>query len=218
MATDRDGRPAPPVGSKVRFNYTNGFTYEGVVTKIDPSPYITLAEDYQMFVGGRSWINMCPGDVKFNLGSMHDVVVVMKPSSPKEIKSGGIKICEREGTDFSNFLTSGTYSDLQIKCEGLTFSCHRVVVSANSPVFDAMLQNNMVEASSGTIEIRDMKPNVLKAILDCIYKNKIDIKDLKDDPDFVMESLAAAEMYNMARSARTRSVTSWPLTTSSCPW
>ena len=43
MATDRDGRPAPPVGSKVRFNYTNGFTYEGVVTKIDPSPYITLA-------------------------------------------------------------------------------------------------------------------------------------------------------------------------------
>ena len=61
----------------------------------------------------------------------------------------------------------------------------------------------MVEASSGTIEIRDMKPSVLQAILDCIYQNKIDtnvlIDDDADDPDFAMELLAAAEMYDMSR-------------------
>ena len=100
---------------------------------------------------------------------------------------------------FSHFFTSGTYTDLQIKCKDKTFSCHRVVVAAKVPVFNAMLQNNMVEASSGTIEIRNMKSSVLKAILDCIYKNKIDAKDLKDDPDFAMEILAAAEMYDMSR-------------------
>ena len=61
-----------------------------------------------------------------------------------------------------------------------------------------MLQSNMVEARSGIIEIRDMKPNVLKAILDCVYKNRIDTKDLKDDPDFAMELLAAADMYDLS--------------------
>jgi len=74
-----------------------------------------------------------------------------------------------------------------------------VLVAAKCPVFYAMLQNNMVEASSGTIEDRDMKPTVLKAVLDSIYKNKIDAKDLKDDPDFAGDLLAAAEMYNMTR-------------------
>ena len=44
-----------------------------------------------------------------------------------------------------------------------------------------------------------MKPSVLKAVLDSIYKNKIDIKDLKDDSDFAGDLLAAAEMYNMSR-------------------
>ena len=62
-----------------------------------------------------------------------------------------------------------------------------------------MLQINMVEASSRTVEIRDMKPNILKTILNCIYQNKIDTKILIDDPDFAMELLAAAEMYNMSR-------------------
>ena len=105
----------------------------------------------------------------------------------------------REGTDFSNFLTSGTYSDLQIKCADKTFSCHRVIIAAKSPVFDAMLQNNMVEASSGTIEVRNMKPSVLRALLDCIYKNKIDTDDLKEDPAFAGDLLAAAEMYDLTR-------------------
>ena len=100
---------------------------------------------------------------------------------------------------FSNFLTSGTYSDIQIKCEGQSFSCHRVVIAAKSPMFDAMLQNLMVEASSGTIEIRDMKASVLQAILEWIYKNKIETKDLKDDFDFAEDLIAAAKMYNMTR-------------------
>ena len=100
---------------------------------------------------------------------------------------------------FSNFLTAGIASDLQIKCEGQSFSCHRLVVAANSPVLAAMLQSNMVEASSGTIEISDMKPSVLQAILEWIYKNRIETKDLKDDFDFAEDLIAAAKMYNMTR-------------------
>ena len=79
------------------------------------------------------------------------------------------------------------------------FSCHRLVVAANSPVLAAMLQSNMVEASSGTIEISDMKPSVLQAILEWIYKNRIETKDLKDDFDFAEDLIAAAEMYDLSR-------------------
>ena len=37
-----------------------------------------------------------------------------------------------------------------------------------------MLQTNMIETGSGSIEIRDMKPGVPRVALEFIYRNKID--------------------------------------------
>ena len=190
---DRDGNPAPPVGSKVRFTPSHSFgsTCEGVVTGVGQDS-ITFAEE--IMVNGK--LQFQTGVHCHFLRGIRNMVVI---EPPKVVRSDDLKICEREGIDFSDFLLSGTYSDLQIKCQDQTFSCHRVVIAAVSPVFDAMLQNNMVEASSGTIEIRNMKPNVLKAVLECIYKNKIDAKNLKDDFNFARDLLAAAEMYDLTR-------------------
>ena len=101
--------------------------------------------------------------------------------------------------DMTNFLTTGNYSDIQLKCEDQTFNCHRVHLAGKFPVFDALLHIDMVVASSGCIEIRNMKPRILNAVLEFIYSNKIETKKLRDDPDFAGDLLAAAEMYDMPR-------------------
>ena len=120
-------------------------------------------------------------------------VVVVEPATSDDDKS-----CGTEGIDFSDFLTSGTFSDVQIKCENQKFNCHRLLLAAKSPVFKAMLQNNMAEARSGLIEVNDMKPSVLKALLEYIYMNTIKADMYtQDDPTFEVELLAAAEMYKL---------------------
>ena len=58
---------------------------------------------------------------------------------------------DSKGINFSNFFTSGNYSDVQIKCEDQTFNCRL----PSTQVLDTMLQNNMVMARSGLIEIRN---------------------------------------------------------------
>ena len=53
MATDRDGYPFPPVGSKVRFKHTLfECSFEWVITKLNQT-YLTLAKNYKHFVSGE---------------------------------------------------------------------------------------------------------------------------------------------------------------------
>ena len=53
------------------------------------------------------------------------------------------------GNDFSHLLHSHTYSDFKIIVSGKTIFVHRAILSARSPVFNAMLnQNNMIESKT----------------------------------------------------------------------
>ena len=179
MATDRDGCPSA-IGSKVWFSHVNSHSYEGIVTN-ESETTITLAEDFKMFKEISSKTQ--PLSIK-----LQDIVNLVVVESPKGVTD-----------DMTNFLTSGNYSDIQLKCKDQTFNCHRVLLAGKSPVFDAMLHIDMEEASSGCIEIRNMKPRILNAVLEFIYSNKIETKKLRDDPDFAGDLLAAAEMYDMPR-------------------
>ena len=111
------------------------------------------------------------------------------------ITDDGIKTSE--GSDFSHFFLTEFLADLEIKCEDQTFHVHRVLLAAASPYFLAMFQNDMTEASSRRIGLREIKPKVLKAALEWIYKSNLDVKVFKDDPDFAGDLLAAAEMYQL---------------------
>ena len=68
--------------------------------------------------------------------------------------------------------------------------------------FQAMFKNDMTEARSGSIELREIKPNVFKTALKWIYTNKIDVHDFKDDLDFAGNLLSAAEMYQLKKLKR----------------
>ena len=116
---DRDGKPAPPVGSKVRFTPSHSFgsTCEGFVTGVGQDS-ITFAEE--IMVNGK--LQFQTGVHCHLLRGIRNMVVI---EPPKVVRSDDLKICEREGIDFSDFLLSGTYSDFQ-----LPQSCHRSSLSS----------------------------------------------------------------------------------------
>ena len=206
MLTDGDGRPMPPVGSKVRFFYSGlgpgGFhvdVYEGFIARYnidreDQLPTLTLAvgNKYHNYSGGK-WVTRDKSVSTF-LKHVHGLVVLEQSLG---ITDDGIKTSE--GSDFSHFFLTEFLADLEIKCEDQTFHVHRVLLAAASPYFLAMFQNDMTEASSRRIGLREIKPKVLKAALEWIYKSNLDVKVFKDDPDFAGDLLAAAEMYQLEK-------------------
>ncbi|KAI9726485.1 MAG: hypothetical protein M1828_001307 [Chrysothrix sp. TS-e1954] len=62
-----------------------------------------------------------------------------------------------------------TYSDVVVSCDGSTFYVHKVVLCSQSPVFDAMMKQDMLEKALAKIEIEDQKPEVVKAFLEFLY-------------------------------------------------
>ena len=210
MLTDGDGRPIPPVGSKVRFCWLspghNVQVYEGVITEriLDREDQslncFKLAEGFKKF-RDKEWTTGTPSRAGiFYKGVIEKIfnVTVLEPI--KGITDDGIK--NSEGPDFSNFFLADFLADLKLTCGGQTFHVHRVLLAAASPYFQAMFQNEMIEANSGGIELREIKSDVLKTVLEFLYKNKIDLKDFKEDPDFAGDLLAAADMYQLKNLKR----------------
>jgi len=83
-------------------------------------------------------------------------------------------------------------SDVIIKCEGKEFYCHQFILSARSPVFEAMLKTKMKELESGRIVIDDFSKNVVEKMLVYIYGGMVPIID-KDAKDL----LNIAEKYQL---------------------
>ena len=61
------------------------------------------------------------------------------------------------------------YSDLILVVENKKFHVHRVLLSMNSPVFEAMLQSQFKEATSGEIPLPEKKANEVLDFLKQIY-------------------------------------------------
>jgi speckle-type POZ protein len=72
-------------------------------------------------------------------------------------------------THFGELLQIGTGADVSFLVSGDSFSAHKLVLAARSPVFMAQFFGQMVEKSSEQVEIKDMEASVFKALLRFIY-------------------------------------------------
>merc|ERR1712216_110056 len=63
-------------------------------------------------------------------------------------------------------------------------NCHRCVLAAASPVFQRMFQSDMQESRTGSIEINDVSPDAVAAMLRFAYFN-----DIEDSSDAVVHEL-----------------------------
>ena len=102
--------------------------------------------------------------------------------------------------DLKKFYLSKEMSDVQIKCGDQTFDCHKMILSARSPVFSRMLQSEMKEKASGVVDLTDTRPEVVKELLKFIYSGTC-YNDKEEEPepgvDIVCELLEAADKYEL---------------------
>ena len=64
-------------------------------------------------------------------------------------------------------------ADFTIICEDQKFPCHKVILAARSDVFRAMLSQETEEIINNEVKIVDSCPEIVKNIIDFIYKGSI---------------------------------------------
>ena len=75
---------------------------------------------------------------------------------PEETSRGFVKNRQRYkqlSQDLEQSFADREFTDCKIVCREKEFHCHQFMLSARSPVFRAMFQNNMEEANSKKVEI-----------------------------------------------------------------
>ena len=77
-------------------------------------------------------------------------------------------------SDIGNLLMDPKTSDIVMVCQGEQIKAHRLILSARSPVFAAMLQSDMSESVNGEIKIDDVDKDVIKEMLRYMYKVEVE--------------------------------------------
>ena len=60
------------------------------------------------------------------------------------------------------------FSDVEVNCDEMVYTCHQVISAARSPVFRAMLQAEMKEKQTRKIVLEDTKPRIVTEMLNFI--------------------------------------------------
>ncbi|KAL0370548.1 UNVERIFIED_CONTAM: BTB/POZ and MATH domain-containing protein 2 [Sesamum angustifolium] len=110
------------------------------------------------------------------------------------------------GQHFGKLLESGKGTDVNFEVDGETFSAHKLVLAARSPVFRAQLYGPMKDQNTECIKIEDMEAPVFKALLHFIYwDTRPDMEELTGlnskwaSTLMSQHLLAAADRYGLDR-------------------
>ncbi|XP_038167552.1 speckle-type POZ protein-like [Arvicola amphibius] len=96
--------------------------------------------------------------------------------------------------DLGELWENSRFTDCCLVVAGQEFRAHKAILAARSLVFRAMFEHDMEERRTNCVEIRDLEPEVFKAMMDFIYTGK--------EPDFHNMAdavLAAADKYGLDR-------------------
>ncbi|XP_047085959.1 BTB/POZ and MATH domain-containing protein 1-like [Lolium rigidum] len=102
--------------------------------------------------------------------------------------------------DFGDLLSSKAIVDVEFLVGGETFSAHRSVLAARSPVFRAEFLSPMKESTAtGPIRIDDMEAQVFKALLTFMYTDALPDMDQQEEYAMTQHLLVAADRYGLDR-------------------
>ncbi len=120
----------------------------------------------------------------------------------KESSDASKEICaetrydwETLGSCFKGLLDSGEFCDVTIICQGVRFSCHKMVLISRSDVFRAMFSHEgMRECRTNTVEIEDAEPDSVHEMINFMYLDRC-----KNMSKHVWKLLPLADKYNLTR-------------------
>ncbi|WVZ59023.1 hypothetical protein U9M48_009233 [Paspalum notatum var. saurae] len=101
---------------------------------------------------------------------------------------------------FGDLLLSKEGTDVKFRVRGKTFSAHRSVLAARSPVFKKALFGPMKEGSAtNAIPIDDMEAKVFGALLTFMYTDELPDFEEEEESAMAQHLLVAADKYNLER-------------------
>jgi len=92
-------------------------------------------------------------------------------------------------------LETGRHADVSICVGTEQIQAHSLILSARSPVFDAMLSHSMREHADKAVTITDLDPEAVRKMLRFMYQGRLD-ENL--DIDKTMQLLQAAHKYQVS--------------------
>lgn len=95
--------------------------------------------------------------------------------------------------NYSKFLKTEMLHDVVIVIGDKKISANIARLTADSPVFKSMFENDMLEKKTGQVEITDIEENIFHLLLDFVYFEKVDTNDF----DVLLKLLEAADKYAM---------------------
>lgn len=105
------------------------------------------------------------------------------------------------GHDLAKMSDKQDLTDVCFNVDGETFSAHRLVLAARSPVFKAELYGPMVESKMGSITIQDMRASTFRSMLHYMYHGLLpataaDMDEASTNAEF-QHLLVAADRYRL---------------------
>jgi hypothetical protein len=97
-------------------------------------------------------------------------------------------------SDFKSLLKDTSLADFVIRCGGKAFKCHKVILSARSPVFRGMIASEMEETRRGEATIEDVEAETVKKVLEFIYSDAVEELGTQGQ---VEQLLYAADKYEI---------------------
>lgn len=93
---------------------------------------------------------------------------------------------------FYSMMESGQYSDVTLTAGGRKFKCHKMMLSASCPYFKVMFSLPFEENQNNDVDIKDIKSDTMKSLIEYIYKGGIDITI-----ENVQDIIFAADMFQL---------------------
>ena len=117
-------------------------------------------------------------------------------SGSKYSKSQGLPVnCKTQVADDNvKIFADDQFSDVLVECDGQAFKCHRVILSARSPVFMAMFQAEMKETKTRVVTIKGYSAEAVKEMLHFIYTGSL-THEISEE--MAKDLLRAANQYHL---------------------
>ncbi|KAK3134326.1 hypothetical protein QOZ80_6AG0547700 [Eleusine coracana subsp. coracana] len=102
---------------------------------------------------------------------------------------------------FDKLLQSQVGADVTFTVSGESFSAHKTILAARSPIFMAEFFGHMKEARSSCVEVKDMEAPLFNAMLHFIYTDTVPELDRQTEEAMAMAQhlVAAADRYGLDR-------------------
>ncbi|KAJ4767822.1 BTB/POZ domain-containing protein [Rhynchospora pubera] len=144
-------------------------------------------------------INVLQSVVKYSAdadGNFELICSIENTNIPPNGCSQGVPLSCNLPSQIGKLLESSETTDVTFVVENQSFSCHRSILAARSPVLKAELFGNMVEATQKHIKIEDISPEVFKVMIHFMYTDFLPLCDSETvSAEMAQHLFVAADRY-----------------------